>query len=207
MAAFKNSDFADTVLHNGKIYSVDPSNPWAQAIAIRDGKIVVLGADSDVRSMIGSDTRVIDLKGKMVMPGINDVHVHPILAVVRIFSNVISCRRSRSMKFSRSFAPMRARPSPERGLSAAHGEVTSPARSRPSMRCARSMTPAKAIRFCCAMTACTIDGSIRARSKSPVSTRARRIRTTGSLFETKRPARQSDCYSSRRSRQSSVPPR
>ncbi len=79
MAAIKKTDFADTVLHNGRIYTVDPSNPWAHAIAIRDGKIAAVAADSDVKALIGSDTRVIDLKGRMVMPGINDVHVHPIL--------------------------------------------------------------------------------------------------------------------------------
>ena len=79
MAAIKKTDFADTILHNGRIYTVDPSNPWAQAIAIREGKIAAVGTDGEVNALIGSDTRVIDLKGKMVMPGINDVHVHPIL--------------------------------------------------------------------------------------------------------------------------------
>ncbi len=79
MPATKKNDFADTVLHNGGIYTVDASNPWAQAIAIREGKIAAVGADSDLKALIGSDTRVVDLKGKMVMPGINDVHVHPIL--------------------------------------------------------------------------------------------------------------------------------
>src|SRR5208283_1968709 len=79
MAAIKKTDFADTVLHNGRIYTVDPSNAWAQAIAIREGKIAAVGADSDIKALMGSDTRVVDLKGKMAMPGINDVHVHPIL--------------------------------------------------------------------------------------------------------------------------------
>lgn len=79
MAAIKKTDFADTVLHNGRIYTVDPSHQWAQAIAIREGKIAAVGTDSNVKSWIGPDTRVVDLKGTMVMPGINDVHVHPIL--------------------------------------------------------------------------------------------------------------------------------
>jgi predicted amidohydrolase YtcJ len=79
MAMKSNSGGADLVLQGGRIYTVDPSNPWAEAIAIRDGKIARVGADGEVKSLIGSDTRVVDLKGKMAMPGINDVHVHPIL--------------------------------------------------------------------------------------------------------------------------------
>ncbi|WP_370655473.1 amidohydrolase [Candidatus Binatus sp.] len=70
---------ADTVLQNGRIYTVDPANPWAEALAVRAGKIVFVGADRDVKSLIGSGTRVIDLNRKMVMPGINDVHTHPLL--------------------------------------------------------------------------------------------------------------------------------
>src|SRR5579872_34137 len=79
MPATNKNNFADIVLHNGRIYTVDPSNPWAQAIAIRDGKIAFVGSDHDVTALIGSGTRIIDLKGKMAMPGINDVHVHPLL--------------------------------------------------------------------------------------------------------------------------------
>ncbi|MGO9602338.1 MAG: amidohydrolase [Candidatus Binataceae bacterium] len=75
----KNDSIADLVLQSGRIYTVDPANPWAEALAIRDGKIVFVGADSEVKSLIASDTRIIDLKDKMVMPGINDVHTHPLL--------------------------------------------------------------------------------------------------------------------------------
>lgn len=70
---------ADVVLTSGRIYTVDPGNPWAEALAIRNGKLVFVGADKDVRSFVGSETHVVDLKGKMVMPGINDVHTHPLL--------------------------------------------------------------------------------------------------------------------------------
>jgi predicted amidohydrolase YtcJ len=70
---------ADLVLFGGRIYTVDSSRPWAQALAICDGKIVALGDDRDIKPLIGPSTRVIELKGKMVMPGINDVHVHPLL--------------------------------------------------------------------------------------------------------------------------------
>jgi predicted amidohydrolase YtcJ len=75
----RNDSIADVVLRKGRIYTVDAANAWAEALAIRDGKLVFVGADSDVESLIASNTRVIDLKGHMVMPGINDVHVHPLL--------------------------------------------------------------------------------------------------------------------------------
>ncbi|MGH7838055.1 MAG: amidohydrolase, partial [Candidatus Binataceae bacterium] len=80
MAAIKKVDSrADLVLLSGRVYTVDPLHPWAEALAIRDGKLVCIGANDEVKSLIASATRVIDLKGKMVMPGINDVHVHPLL--------------------------------------------------------------------------------------------------------------------------------
>ncbi len=80
MASMKKNDSnPEVVLLNGRIYTVDPVNPRAQALAIRDGKLAFVGADNNVKTLIGSDTRVIDLNGKMVMPGINDVHVHPLL--------------------------------------------------------------------------------------------------------------------------------
>ncbi len=75
----KNNSTADRVLRNGRIYTADAANPWVEAIAIRGGKIAFAGADSEVKSLVGPDTDVIDLNRKMVMPGINDVHVHPML--------------------------------------------------------------------------------------------------------------------------------
>ncbi|MGB6553871.1 MAG: amidohydrolase [Candidatus Binataceae bacterium] len=79
MAATTKNNSADRVLVNGRIYTADASNPWVEALAIRDGKIAFVGADTDVKSLVGPDTAVIDLKRKMAMPGINDVHVHPML--------------------------------------------------------------------------------------------------------------------------------
>jgi predicted amidohydrolase YtcJ len=75
----KSDSKGDLILSNGRIYTVDSSRSWAQALAIAAGKIVFVGSDDGAKALIKSDTRVIDLKGKMVMPGINDVHVHPML--------------------------------------------------------------------------------------------------------------------------------
>jgi predicted amidohydrolase YtcJ len=69
---------ADEVLKNGKVYTANPSQPWAQAVAIRGGKIVAVADDAAMTSWIGATTRVVDLKGGMLMPGLIDSHVHPL---------------------------------------------------------------------------------------------------------------------------------
>jgi len=68
---------ADTVYKNGKIYTVNEKNPWAAAVAIKNGKFIKVGSNADVEKFVGKDTKVIDLGGKFAMPGIHDVHVHP----------------------------------------------------------------------------------------------------------------------------------
>jgi predicted amidohydrolase YtcJ len=69
---------ADIVLLNGGIYTVDAERSWAEAAAISDGLIVAVGANAEVRAFIGEATEVIDLEGRMAMPGIHDSHVHPL---------------------------------------------------------------------------------------------------------------------------------
>ena len=67
---------ADTVYTNARIYTVDDANPWAEAVAIEDGRFVVVGTAGDVEPVIGEQTEVIDLNGAFVMPGIQENHVH-----------------------------------------------------------------------------------------------------------------------------------
>lgn len=69
---------ADSVLLNGRVYTLDDSQPWASAVAIRDGRFVAVGDRSSVSSLVGPQTRVIDLGGRMAMPGIHDLHIHPL---------------------------------------------------------------------------------------------------------------------------------
>jgi predicted amidohydrolase YtcJ len=71
---------ADTVLLNGKIVTVDAGFSTREALAIRDGKILVLGATSEVRKLAGPRTLVIDLQGRTVIPGLIDSHLHAIRA-------------------------------------------------------------------------------------------------------------------------------
>lgn len=67
---------ADLILHNGRIYTVAPQQPRASAVAIRGDRIVSVGADADVLARRGPQTRVIDLEGHTVVPGLHDAHGH-----------------------------------------------------------------------------------------------------------------------------------
>ena len=74
----RGTQAADFVLVNGFIWTVKPSNPQASAVAIRDGGIVFVGSDRGAKEFVGKGTEVLDLKGRMVMPGIVDGHMHPL---------------------------------------------------------------------------------------------------------------------------------
>jgi predicted amidohydrolase YtcJ len=67
---------AEVVLLHGHIYTLDSGYPWAQALAIRDGKILAVGTDREIAHYRGPSTRVIDAKGRLVLPGFTDCHVH-----------------------------------------------------------------------------------------------------------------------------------
>ena len=67
---------ADLILTNGKIITVDPAFTIAQAIAIAGDRILAVGPDAAMAAMAGPATRVVDLKGKAVIPGITDGHAH-----------------------------------------------------------------------------------------------------------------------------------
>ena len=75
------SEVADTVYTNGKIYTVNEAQPWAEAVAIKDGKFLVVGSNADVETVTGDGTEVVDLTGQFVMPGIVDMHAHPFTGV------------------------------------------------------------------------------------------------------------------------------
>jgi predicted amidohydrolase YtcJ len=67
---------ADLVLTGGAVYTVDAARSWAQAVAISGGRIAVVGTDADMRPLVGPRTEVVDLRGRMVLPGFQDAHVH-----------------------------------------------------------------------------------------------------------------------------------
>jgi len=67
---------ADLVITNGKVITVDKDFSIKQAVAVKDGKIVAVGSNDEVKPFIESDTKVLDLKGKPLLPGINESHMH-----------------------------------------------------------------------------------------------------------------------------------
>ena len=66
----------DTILYNGKISTVDDANSEVQAIAIRDGDVIATGPDGPIRALARQHTKVIDLEGRRVLPGLIDGHLH-----------------------------------------------------------------------------------------------------------------------------------
>jgi predicted amidohydrolase YtcJ len=69
---------ADLVVLNGKIVTVNPRSSIVQAAAVRDGRFVAVGANSEVKKLVGERTRVIDARGRTVVPGLIETHVHAI---------------------------------------------------------------------------------------------------------------------------------
>ena len=69
------SPAADLVLRGGRVWA-GKGRPAATAIAVKDGRVAALGSDADVQPLIGPGTRVVDLHGRLVVPGFNDAHVH-----------------------------------------------------------------------------------------------------------------------------------
>ncbi|MEP1471134.1 MAG: amidohydrolase family protein [Halieaceae bacterium] len=74
-------ELADIVIWNGTIYTANPRQESVEAVAIRGDQIIYAGSSEGVRLLIGESTRVIDIKGKMALPGLHDVHLHPVLAL------------------------------------------------------------------------------------------------------------------------------
>lgn len=73
--------FAELLLHNGRFYTLDPAQPWAEAVAIRDGRLLAVGRREEMEHLVGPDTLVRDLDGAFCMPGLHDMHTHPDLAL------------------------------------------------------------------------------------------------------------------------------
>jgi predicted amidohydrolase YtcJ len=74
--ALSQYQIADIVFVNGKIWTVDKSKPEAEAVAVLGGRILFVGSSADVRKCVGPKTKVIDLKGKRMLPGFIDNHTH-----------------------------------------------------------------------------------------------------------------------------------
>jgi predicted amidohydrolase YtcJ len=73
---------ADRVFLNGQVYTVDENRSWAEAIAIKEGKIVYVGDNAGASRRIGDTTQVTDLRRQMMLPGFHDSHIHIMIGVM-----------------------------------------------------------------------------------------------------------------------------
>lgn len=87
VCVYAQKDFADLIVINAKIRTMDKSAPEAEALAIKGNKILAVGKYKKIRKLIGTKTRRIDARGKLVVPGFNDAHVH-FAGVGNLFSSV-----------------------------------------------------------------------------------------------------------------------
>src|ERR1700726_155267 len=67
---------ADVIFHRGLFTTLDRSNPTASAVAVKDGVFTAVGTDREIMKLCGPSTRVIDLRGRRVLPGLIDNHLH-----------------------------------------------------------------------------------------------------------------------------------
>lgn len=80
---------ADLILHNGRVAIVDAGFSIHEAIAVRDGRVLAAGRSAEIDKLRGPRTEVVDLEGKLVLPGLMDSHVHPADACVTEFDHPI----------------------------------------------------------------------------------------------------------------------
>ena len=76
-----NFDFSylDIAFKNGSVITVNETDEIAEAVGVKGNKIVFVGSNADIEKLIDEKTKVVDLKGRTLMPGLNDTHYHPIL--------------------------------------------------------------------------------------------------------------------------------
>lgn len=71
-------EVAELILTNGHVYTVEDGKPWAEAVAIKDGRILAVGTSVEIARLKGAKTNVVDLHGRFLMPAFGDAHAHPI---------------------------------------------------------------------------------------------------------------------------------
>ncbi|VTT99179.1 amidohydrolase : Putative TIM-barrel fold metal-dependent hydrolase OS=Singulisphaera acidiphila (strain ATCC BAA-1392 / DSM 18658 / VKM B-2454 / MOB10) GN=Sinac_6486 PE=4 SV=1: Amidohydro_3 [Gemmataceae bacterium] len=87
-------DPADLIVHNAKVATVDPKFTVAEAVAVRGGKIAAVGTSAEVMKLKGDKTRVVDVGGMTVLPGLYDSHVHPVGAALSEVGDPVPLLRS-----------------------------------------------------------------------------------------------------------------
>jgi predicted amidohydrolase YtcJ len=100
-AAAGNPPPADLVITEARVYTADATRSMAEAIAVRDGKIVYVGGGDGVRAFVGPDTKVQRVAGRLVLPGLIDSHIHP--AVIVDFDDCDLGSEAKSLKALAAF--------------------------------------------------------------------------------------------------------
>ncbi len=92
---FKKIETADLIFHNGHVFTQDPELPWAEAVACKGEKIMGVGNFEDMSTIVGKDTKIIDLDGKYLLPGFIDIHRSPVLKVFQDrYIDLTDCRNT-----------------------------------------------------------------------------------------------------------------
>lgn len=73
------SDAVTTVFRGGAVYTMDPATPWATAVAVRGDRIIAVGSDADAMAAAGQNARLVELDGRMLLPGFVEGHIHPLV--------------------------------------------------------------------------------------------------------------------------------
>jgi predicted amidohydrolase YtcJ len=76
LAVAQNGRTADLILRHGAVYTMDAARSWVESVAVANGRIIYAGPDAGVSSLSGPSTKILDLGGRMVLPGFHDSHVH-----------------------------------------------------------------------------------------------------------------------------------
>src|SRR5712691_5469446 len=79
-----NGSTPDLAFVNGAVHTMDAASSRAQAVSVQGGRIVAVGTEDDIRPRLGPGTEVVDLRGRMLVPGFQDAHVHPVSSGVEM---------------------------------------------------------------------------------------------------------------------------
>ena len=117
----RTTEPADLLFRGGTIYTANPAQPRAEAVAVQGGRIVFVGAVRDAETFIGPSTRVVRLEGRMMLPGFHDAHVHPVSAGIELGRCDISQSETKAAVFETLRACVREHPIPDGGWFQARG--------------------------------------------------------------------------------------
>jgi predicted amidohydrolase YtcJ len=89
-AVYAAEQAADTVYYGVRVYTLDPSTPWAEAVAVRKDTIVYVGSEAGAESFVGPDTKRQNLDGGLLVPGFIDAHMHVGSTLPYLFAATLS---------------------------------------------------------------------------------------------------------------------